>query len=106
MAFVYRFLCKIFKHKAKLPEDLSGNFTITCLRCGCLLSQSSGEDQQTPVSYEKSYLHGCIGKSRFTTFHEAEARMARMKVRPATLHTYFCDHCHGFHLGNSRKRWK
>lgn len=92
-------ICRLTKHKVKLPE--SGD--IRCERCGLLLSAIAAPEMPTGPMHDRSYTNGCLGKTRFPSHAAAEQRMLRMKVRPATLHPYWCKHCRGVHLGNSRK---
>jgi hypothetical protein len=102
-----RLLCRLFRHKMKLPDDLSQLQVIRCLRCKAVLSTISA-DPEIPANLlaDMSFTNGCMNKTRFASHEQAKNRMARMKSRPATLHPYFCHHCKGFHLGNTKKRWK
>ena len=94
------FLCRLFKHKIDPHIDFQNFTVIRCLRCKCVLSQMTPFDESK--RWDKSYTNGCYGKKRFDSFKEAVERMTRMKCYPATLHPYFCKHCDGFHLGNSK----
>ena len=98
-------LCGLYKHKIA-DADLNKPGEIRCERCDELLSWIA---EPEPLPNDKTFTNGCLGKTRFDSYQQAEERMARMKERPATLHPYECEHCGGFHLGNHRpphKQWK
>ena len=93
----------VFKHKVQLSDGFGG--VIRCVRCGCVLSESQAEPEIDPaLLQDKSFVNGCLSKTRFPKREACEARMLRMKVRPETLHGYPCQHCGNWHLGNRRKR--
>ncbi len=93
-------LCRLLKHKISGVDDFTAD--ITCSRCGLVLSRIDPPKKPLAPEWDRSYTNGCRNKTRFASLSEANARMDRMKSRPATLHGYFCKHCRGFHLGNSK----
>src|SRR4051794_27075482 len=100
-------LCRLNGHKLKPDVDYTAPGEIRCLRCGKLFCTiPADEPTPDPPLYDKSYWNGCHGKTRFASREQAEARMARMKSRPDTLHPYPCQHCKGWHLGNYKRRDK
>jgi hypothetical protein len=50
-------------------------------------------------------IHGCTGKSGFTSFDEAQRRAKRMRERTEKpLQPYHCRHCHQYHVGGLQDR--
>ena len=54
------------------------------------------------MSKIKSAVLKCEGKTRYTTYSEAErcAKLTR-RMTDDRLVPYHCKHCNGFHIGNS-----
>jgi hypothetical protein len=101
-----KIICWLRGCRVRPGLDFTEPGEIRCIRCNKLLSTVPPEDPPLAPIYDKSYTNGCRDKTRFASQEEADARMDRMKVRPATLHSYHCEHCQGWHLGNSKVRDK
>lgn len=88
-----------------ISDDYASVIEVRCNRCNVLLSEPQKDKNVVCVNIKempKSYINGCMGKRRFESNALAVERMGRMKKRPITLHAYFCEHCLGWHLGNSK----
>jgi hypothetical protein len=99
-------ICRLTNHIVRC-DDFAALLEVRCSRCNALLSQPKKAQPEEDLSLKpKSYTRGCVGKTRFSSHAQAVERMARMKCRPATLHPYYCYHCEGYHLGNSKPKYR
>jgi hypothetical protein len=100
-----RLYCRLFNHRVSHPDLIDYSKDLCCIRCGKVLAAVTRPAEiPSHLRFDRTYTNGCHGKTRFSSHRQAEERMARMKVRPATLHPYHCHHCGGVHLGNSKHR--